>query len=157
MNASELISKQFGEVYFSGNWTASNLFEQLEDVSWEEATTQVYDLNTLATLQYHIHYYVRAQLKVLKGGPLDAKDALSFDHTKIGSAEDWKNVLAQAKKEAVEFEKAIAALKDNRLEEDFVDAKYGSYYRNLHGLIDHTYYHLGQIAILKKIIRAQLK
>ncbi|HAI83731.1 MAG TPA: DUF1572 domain-containing protein, partial [Chitinophagaceae bacterium] len=29
----------------------------------------------------------------------------------------------------------------------------GTYYRNILGLIEHTHYHLGQIALIKKIIR----
>ncbi|MDQ1090003.1 hypothetical protein QE390_004607 [Siphonobacter sp. SORGH_AS 1065] len=35
----------------------------------------------------------------------------------------------------------------------FVDEKYGTYYRNLHGMIEHTHYHLGQIVLIKKILR----
>jgi len=35
-------------------------------------------------------------------------------------------------------------LPDNKWEEIFVQEKYGTYYRNLHGLIEHTHYHLGR-------------
>jgi hypothetical protein len=44
-------------------------------------------------------------------------------------------------------------LADSILSEDFTDKKYGSYYRNIIDIIEHMHYHLGQIAILKKIIR----
>ena len=47
----------------------------------------------------------------------------------------------------------IKQLPDEKLQEDFVDKKYGSYYRNIHGIIEHTHYHLGQIGMLKKIIQ----
>ena len=46
-------------------------------------------------------------------------------------------------------------LPDKKWEEIFVQEKYGTYYRNLHGLIEHTHYHLGQIVITKKMILQQ--
>ena len=34
----------------------------------------------------------------------------------------------------------------------FVDQKYGDYQRNIDLMIEHAYYHLGQILILKKLL-----
>ena len=39
--------------------------------------------------------------------------------------------------------------------ETFADEKYGHYYRNLHGIIEHTHYHLGQIVLIKKLLQQQ--
>jgi len=41
---------------------------------------------------------------------------------------------------------------ETQLEETFVDEKYGNYLRNIEGIIEHGYYHLGQISLLKKMI-----
>jgi hypothetical protein len=43
-------------------------------------------------------------------------------------------------------------LPENKLEEVFDDKKYGNYYRNITGIIEHNHYHLGQIVLIKKII-----
>ena len=43
---------------------------------------------------------------------------------------------------------------EERLDENFVDEKYGNYTRNIDGMIEHSYYHLGQISLIKKIINA---
>jgi len=155
MNASTNIAKHFREVFFGGNWTVSNLKEQLADVTWQEATTQVYSLNTIATLTYHIGYFVTVVLKVLQGGPLDGNDKLSFDHPPINSQEDWQNLIDKTLAEAETFTALVAQLPESRLWEDFTDPKYGIYYRNIHGIIEHTHYHLGQIAIIKKIVRQE--
>lgn len=155
MKVAPLIAKHFRDVYFAGNWTCSNLMDQLADVTFEEANTQVYGLNTIGTLQFHIHYYVDAQLKVLKGGPLEAKDKFSFDHPPISSQAQWDEIKQNAKVQGEEYAQLIEQLENEKIGESFVDEKYGSYYRNLNGLIEHTHYHLGQIAILKKIIRAK--
>lgn len=154
INTSQQIAKHFKEVYFGGNWTHSNLKQQLTDVTWIQATQQIHNLNTIATLTYHIHYYTLAITEVLKGHPLQAKDELSFNHPPIKSEKDWNTFLENTWKEAECFVDLINQLPDDKLDHFFMDKKYGIYYRNLHGLIEHSHYHLGQISLIKKIITA---
>ena len=153
MSLSQNIAKHFREVHFGGNWTSSNLKDQLSDVSWQEATTQVYSLNTIATLVFHINYYVDVVSKVLEGGPLDAHDKFSFAHPPINSQDDWERMLTKVFTDAEKFVRLIEQIPESKLWENFTDPKYGIYYRNVHGIIEHTHYHLGQIAVIKKIIR----
>lgn len=47
----------------------------------------------------------------------------------------------------------LETLDEAKLFEDFADPKYGNYYRNLHGIIEHTHYHLGQIVLIKKLLK----
>ena len=155
MNTSKHIAKHLRDVYFSGNWTAANLKDQLADVTWQEATTQVYQCNTIVTLAYHIHYFIDTVTKVLEGGPLEGKDKYSFDHPPIQSKEDWDTFLQKTYDAAEYFASLIEKLPEDAIWREFIDPKYGNYYRNLQGIVEHTHYHLGQIAILKKIIRAQ--
>jgi hypothetical protein len=91
-------------------------------------------------------------LKVLKGGPLEANDKYSFELPPIQSQSDWENLLNKTWAEAEAFALLIEQLPDEILLEHFTDEKYGNYYRNFHGIIEHTHYHLGQIALIKKII-----
>lgn len=153
MNLTTQIAKHFRDVHFGGNWTSVNLKDSLANVSWQQATTQVYSCNTIATLVFHINYYVGAILKVLQGGPLDAHDKYSFDLPPIQSQEDWEKLLNKTWAEAEKFADLIEQLPDSKLGETFSDEKYGTYYRNLHGIIEHTHYHLGQIVLIKKILR----
>jgi len=152
MNLTQQIAKHFRAVHFGGNWTSVNLKDSLADVNWQQATTKVYSLNTIADLVYHTNYYVRAALKVLNGEPLDAKDKYSFDHQPIQSSEDWEKLLDKTWTDAENFAILIEQLPENKLGEIFTDEKYGNYYRNIHGVIEHTHYHLGQIVLIKKIL-----
>lgn len=152
MTLTKQIAKHFREVHFGGNWTASNLKDNLAGLTWEQATTQVYSFNTIATLVYHTNYYVSAVMKVLEGEELNAKDEYSFMHPPIKSKDDWENMLLKTYADAERFADLIEQLPEERLWENFTDEKYGIYYRNLHGIIEHTHYHLGQIALIKKII-----
>lgn len=152
MNPTSQIAKHFKDVHFGGNWTSVNLKDTLQGITWQQATTQVYNFNTIAVLVYHMNYYVSAVTKVLQGEPLNAKDAYSFDHPPIQSPEDWEKLLNKVWTEAENFAVLIEQLSEEKLGDDFTDKKYGNYYRNLHGIIEHVHYHLGQIVLIKKIL-----
>ena len=157
MNLTAQIAKHFRDVHFGGNWTSVDLKQTLADVTWEQATTKVYSFNTIAALVYHINYYVSAVTKVLQGGPLDAHDKYSFDLPSIQSHEDWNKLLSKFWTEAEIFANLVEQLPASKFEEVFSEEKYGNYYRNIHGVIEHTHYHLGQIVLIKKIILQEQK
>ena len=157
MSIPKLTAKHFREIYFGGNWTASNLKDSLAHVTWEQATTEVYNLNTIATLVYHINYYVDAAIKVLEGEALNAKDKLSFDHPQITNKNEWNTFLTKVWNDGENFSKRIEHVEDHKLQDPFTNEKYGNYFRNLHGIIEHTHYHLGQINLIKKILQQENK
>lgn len=152
MSLTAQISKHFRDVHFGGNWTSVNLKDALTGITWQQATTEIYSLNTIATLVFHMNYYVSAVLKVLQGEPLNAHDKFSFDLPPIRSEKDWENLLDKTWSDAENFASLVGQLPDSKLGETFSDEKYGNYYRNLHGIIEHIHYHLGQIVLIKKIL-----
>lgn len=152
MNVAPHIAKLFRDVHFGGNWTDVNLKETLADVNWEQATAKVHSFNTIAALVYHMNYYVSVVLKVLKGEPLNASDKYSFNLSPVLSQDDWEKLLEKTWSEAEVFAGLIEELPEQKFEEVFFDNKYGTYYRNLHGIIEHIHYHLGQIVLIKKLI-----
>ncbi|MEI6411989.1 MAG: DUF1572 domain-containing protein [Bacteroidota bacterium] len=152
MSLTAQIAKHFREVHFGKNWTLSNMKDNLADVTWQQATKQVYGLNTIATLVFHSNYFVAVALKVLQGGPLEGDDIYSFDHPPINSQEDWQKLLDKVWTEAETFATLVEQLPEEKLWETFSEEKYGNYYRNIQGIIEHTHYHLGQIVFIKKIL-----
>ncbi|SHL41589.1 hypothetical protein SAMN05444266_103263 [Chitinophaga jiangningensis] len=155
MSITHQLAKHNREVYFGGNWTTVNFRDTLADVTWEQATTKIYDLNTIAALVYHMTYYMEPIRKVLQGGALVASDKQSWETPVIASEAEWKALLEKVLQEAEQLHAAITQLEDGVLESHFTDEKYGNYFRNLVGLSEHTHYHLGQIVIIKKVIQAQ--
>lgn len=155
MQVTKQIAKHLRELYFGKNWTWSSMQEHLTDVTWEQAIKKVHGFNTIAALTYHIHYYVAAAMGVLQGKPLTSKDADSFTHPHIQNAQDWQALLDTVWKDAETFAALIEQLPDSQLEEIFRSEEYGTYYRNLNGIIEHSYYHLGQIVLVKKLVLGQ--
>ncbi len=126
-------------------------------MTWEQATTKIGSLNTIATLTFHIHYYIAGILQVLEGGTLDIRDKYSFDHPPYHSQADWEKLLNQLWYDSERFANLVEKMPDEKLNEAFVDEKYGNYFRNMDGMIEHSYYHLGQIVLIKKMILSNNK
>lgn len=157
MSLGKQMAKNFRDVINGGNWTWVNMKDTLADVTWQQATTQVYSFNTIATLVNHTMYYVSGVLTVLQGGPLTTKDELSFTHPPINSQQDWEGMLNKAWADVEAFALLLEQLPDERFFETFTDEKYGNYYRNIVGIIEHNHYHLGQMVLIKKILAAENK
>lgn len=152
MNSPQQLAKHIRDFHFGGNWTVSCLKDLTEDVNWKQATQKIEDLNTIAALVYHINYFVRAVIPVLEGGKLDAHDKFSYDHPPINSKEEWDDFLEKVWADAKTFARLVEHLPEDRLYLNFEQEKYGSYFRNILGIIEHSHYHLGQIAIIKKLL-----
>lgn len=152
MTIAEQLAKHFKDVHFGGNWSTVDLKNTLEDLSWKEANTQMYSLNSIAAITFHLAYYVDVLITVLEENKLVGKDELSWISLSVQSQEEWERfqeeMWAKAEKAALLIEK----LPDELLSRDFVDPKYGTNYRNIAGIIEHMHYHLGQIVIIKKLL-----
>ena len=53
---------------------------------------------------------------------------------------------------AEKFASQVEQMSDEKLGEVFVDEKYGNYHRNIDVIVEHSYYHLGQIVLIKKML-----
>lgn len=154
MNSHALASR-FREVLLSGKWICNTNFkEQLDQTTWQQATTQIANLNNIALLTFHINYYIDGINHVFDGGTLDIRDKYSFDAPPITSAKDWGRLCEELYTNAEKFANHIAAFTDEQLGQPFVDEKYGTYLRNIDGMIEHAYYHLAQIVLLRKMQRS---
>jgi uncharacterized damage-inducible protein DinB len=155
MEHNQQLADRFEEVLLSGTWIANtNYRDQLINLSWETATAKVNSLNSIAVLAQHIHYYVRGINNVFTGGTLDIKDKFSFDFPAIKSQDEWEAFLSKFWTDAAEFISLVKQLPPEKFDHFFTDEKYGTYLRNIDGMIEHSYYHLGQIVLLKKILSA---
>ena len=153
MKSTSEIANRFREVILNGTWIANTNFkDQLENLDWKIAISPVQNLNTIAALAQHIHYYIDGINTVFKGGNLDIKDKFSFDFPPVQSQEEWNIFLTQFWNAAEEFASLVEQIPDEKLDESFVDIKYGSYKRNIEAMIEHSYYHLGQIVLIKKLL-----
>lgn len=157
MKNTSKIANRFREVILNGTWVAStNYKQQLSGLTWEVAIKKAGSLNTIAMLAQHVHYYINGINNVFRGGTLDIKDKYSFDFPPMLSQKQWEEFLARFWNDAEEFAKMVEQIPEEKMNEVFMDEKYGTYQRNIDGMIEHSYYHLGQIVLIKKILSQEM-
>ena len=151
MEPGKILAKHIRDLYDGGNWTSVCMSATLRDISIGLALARQGEAHTIAELLFHINYYVATVLGVLQGGPLEAHDRFSFDLEVPADESEWRAQVEEALQRGRDLADAVEAMDTVQLESDFADPQYGTWHRNILGLIEHTHYHLGQIALLKRL------
>ena len=154
MKRNETLADRLREVLLDGHWIANTNFKkQIQSITWEEATQKIGTLNTIAALTFHINYYLAGLLIAFEKGKLEISDKYSFDFPPIQSASDWNQMVIEFLTNAEKFVATVAQMNDAHFDEPFIDEKYGTLLRNIEGVIEHSYYHLGQVSLINKMIQ----
>ena len=147
------IANRLREVFLNGHWIANTNYKELiQSTDWQDATKKIANLNTIAALTFHINYYLSGLLNAFENGKLEISDKFSFDLPEINSEKEWTKLVNDFLANSEKFADKIEKMSDYQFDQPFIDEKYGTYLRNIEGVIEHSYYHLGQIALIKKMI-----
>jgi len=153
MKHAQALAARFREVILDGTWIANTNFrDQLTGMDWETAARSVAHLNSIAVLAQHIHYYIAGINTVFAGGKLEISDKFSFDFAPVTSQQQWETFLEKFWEDAHTFAFHVEQMSEVQLDAAFADIKYGTFFRNIEGMIEHSYYHLGQVVLLKKML-----
>jgi hypothetical protein len=88
----------------------------------------------------------------LDSGKLDIKDQFSFDFKPSKSDAEWDGFKSKFWTDVESLVNKVKSLNDEELEKHFIKEAYGSISDNILMMVDHSYYHLGQIVLIKKMI-----
>lgn len=147
------LAKRFSDVILNNSWVTNNSYKkQLTDLPLKVVLFKYPSLHSIAALAQHVHYYISGILNVFNGGNLDIKDIYSFDFPPLETIEQWHSFLAVFWTDAVAFTQQLEEMEENTLNSIFAKKKYGTYHFNINTLIEHSYYHLGQIVLIKKLM-----
>ncbi len=153
MQRNKTLSNRLREVFINGKWIANtNYKDQLLKTNWNDATKKIGKLNSIAEITFHINYYLEGLLNVFNGGKLEISDKYSFCMSEISSKMDWVNLVQDLITNSEKFANKVEQMDDITLDSSFIDDSYGTNIRNIEAVIEHSYYHLGQITLLNKII-----
>lgn len=155
MKLTESLANRLKEVLIEGKWViGTNFKEQIFDLNWKEAVQNIDSLNSIADLTFHVSYYISGVANVLEGGSLDIRDKYSFDYPSIKSDEDWRNLIKKFCEDSERLITLVEKMDEDKLYEPFVEEQYGNYLKNINAIMEHAYYHFGQIIIIKKMIKS---
>lgn len=145
----QAVAQHFYDVHYGGNWTDVCLQDVLKDLSYEQAQTRTGDTNSISLLLYHMMFYNQ----VVFDGTFGEKK--HFEHeesvqSNVQNGSDWQKLKDDYFALVQKIYQHILNLSDDQL----LVTRPGNHstnYKNLHGMIEHIHYHLGQISLLRKL------
>jgi hypothetical protein len=150
MEITALIAQHLLDVHIGNNWTDVNLSGTLADVTLQEAlSVSAASPNTIAGLVHHITYWNRHMIGRMKGVEATIPATNGFE---LPVDFDWQRLKDDNIVSAHELAVAIREFDTARLEQPIMPG-FSSAYKNLQGTVEHVHYHLGQIVIIKKLLR----
>lgn len=155
MSLSKVIAQHILDVTSGGNWTDVNIESVLKDISWKDAIEITNaSPNSIASIVHHIWFYNEVIRKRIQGIKTEISIANGFDLQPITNEADWALLRDQTYASAVALASEVERLMDDMLFKPVLPG-YSTFYKTLHGLVEHTHYHLGQIVIIKNLILNQ--
>ena len=150
MTEIERIIDQLNRAFVGEAWHGPAVIEILEGVTAPHAVTRpLADGHSIWELTLHLDAWMRAVLRRLHGDRAQLTDAENFPAVTDWSERALDEARESIKRAHLELRDAILHLDDSRLDQPIIEG-INSIYVTLHGVIQHSLYHAGQIAILKK-------
>jgi len=157
MREVERIADQLKRAHEGGAWHGPSVRELLADVTAEQAAARpVEGAHSIWELVEHIEAWERAILRRLGGDPSKIYNTEEdWPPTRDASEDAWRRTQKKLADTDAALRDAALRLDDAQLDEPII-AEMSSRYVSLHGAVQHTLYHAGQIALVKKALGLKL-
>jgi uncharacterized damage-inducible protein DinB len=146
------IADQLRRAFDGDAWHGDSLFELLNGIPAAQAAAYpVSSAHSIWELVLHIELYAEIARGALEGQPMPKLYVTGEDWRVVTdqSPEAWRLTLDSLFRTKDRLATAIGGLSDARLTEIAPGRDY-DFYHLLHGIVQHSLYHGGQIALLKK-------
>jgi len=158
MREVERIRNQFERAFDGEAWHGPSVLSLLNGVTAEQAAAHpIPGAHSIWELTLHIAAWEDACRRRLQGDPAQLADDENFPPVTDTTETSWQT----AKRKLIDVHQrlldAIAATDDSRLDQPIINSAeitFSSAYVTLHGGVQHSLYHAGQIAILKKALES---
>ena len=150
------IADQLHRAFGGDPWHGPPLRDLLAGVTAAQALARpVPSAHTIWQLVLHIDIYLRVTLDAIGGTPLPRLYETQTDWPDITDKSDgaWNTAVDALFRNAEQLVHAIRVLPDSKLNDTAPGRDYNFYYL-FHGVVQHSLYHGGQIALLKKAAAA---
>lgn len=153
MTETHRINSQLKRAHQGEAWHGPCLRELLADVSPAQAARKLApDAHSIWELVEHIIVWEEIVRRRLAGEiVIDVPNEIDFPTVNNASETAWQATLQRLADGNQALRDGIKECADAKLEEIVPGMEYTNYFM-LHGVIQHTLYHAGQIALLKKLV-----
>jgi uncharacterized damage-inducible protein DinB len=150
MREAERIAEQMRKMFEGGAWHGPAVLEVLAGVNAKTATARpIPGAHNIWELVLHLSATQDVLLRRLGGERAGLTDEEFWPPTPAATDAEWQRTLEVLKRQDEALRRAVAAFPDERLGDPLMAGGTPAY-DNLHGHVQHSAYHAGQIALLKK-------
>jgi uncharacterized damage-inducible protein DinB len=150
MSEVERIADQLKRAYEGNAWHGDSLTEVLAGVTADMAAARpIGSAHSIWEIVGHVAAWHAPIGKRLEGEAASLSPEEDWPAVTDTSEEAWKRTLEGLERSYREVASIVSRLDESRLDE-VVPGGISSVYVTAHGLIQHTLYHAGQVAILKR-------
>ena len=152
MTEIERIVDQLHRAFEGEAWHGPAVMALLEDVTAQQAAARpLKGAHSIWELVLHIAAWEGACRTRLGGQRAQLSDDEDWPKVTDTSELAWQQAKETLRQAHEELSSAVSDLDDSRLDQPIVEGM-SSVYVTLHGVIQHSLYHAGQIAVLKKAV-----
>lgn len=152
MSEVERIVDQLNRAMTGEAWHGPALLEILDGITPGQASARsITGAHSIWELTLHIGAWLKAGRLRLEGERAQLSDEEDWPAVPVVTETAWAETKAAIKESHEALRSAIARLTDSHLDQPILPGM-SSVYVTLHGVIQHSLYHAGQIALLKKTI-----
>jgi uncharacterized damage-inducible protein DinB len=147
------IADQLRRAFTGDPWHGPPILELLAEVTAEQAFERsLPSAHTIWELVVHIDLYVHAAIAAMQGAPMPRWYETGADWPQVidTSAHAWAATTNGLFSNAERLAQTIESSTDTKLQDAVPGREYDFYYL-LQGIVQHSLYHAGQIALLKKL------
>ncbi len=152
MNEVDRILDQYDRAMNGDAWHGDPVWKILEGVTAEEAGARIHpEAHTIWELVAHMTFWETEVYRRLHRLPARPQEELNFPAMPEKTTENWNATLAEFRRSNAEFREVLSHLDASQLDQA-MPSRHQSIYVEVHGAIQHSLYHAGQIALLRKIL-----
>ena len=142
------IADQLHSLYYGPSWLGPSVAAVVGGIDDQQASKHpISSAHSVLELTMHITAWLRIARERLSA--VDRRDASDEENWPAATVA-WEKAKQDLKQEVDELERAILSFSEDRLNEMAPAGEPQSYYSLLHGVIQHTAYHAGQMVVLGK-------
>jgi uncharacterized damage-inducible protein DinB len=153
MSESKRIAQQMKQGFAKDCWAGPSLLEVLDSVDYKMASAKpIPGAHTIWEIVMHLIAGQRLLTSMVSGARrTPAPEEEWWLPVPQATEANWLATRETLKMQEEQFRNAVESFPDDRLDSPLVKGG-SSAYNNLHGHLQHTLYHAGQIVMLKKAI-----
>ncbi|MFI5116584.1 MAG: DinB family protein [Terriglobales bacterium] len=150
MTETQRILNQYDRVMKGAAWHGDAIWQILDGISAERAASRpLANAHNIWEIAGHMAFWEDVAARRLGGLRAGLEEDRNFPAAPEATEANWQKTLDQFRASNRAFREALQKLDPARLDELSAAGK-RSFYDEAHGLIEHSVYHAGQIALLAK-------